>query len=143
MTALTVEQTLPGSTLGLISGLSDLLVIEIGGRRVLYALSRTENRLVELEIAPDGSLTVSGSLAVTGTFSAGRATSTGSGRINMNRNTAAPTALIPSRDRRYRKRRFLMMRPFLHQRPHFYKRGPLVEVQEGGFLLLSGRSSGR
>ena len=71
MTALTVEQTLPGSTLGLISGLSDLLVIEIGGRRVLYALSRTENRLVELEIAPDGSLTVSGSLAVTGTFSAG------------------------------------------------------------------------
>ena len=68
---LALQQVVTGPQLGLSFGLSDLLVIEIGGRTVLYGLSRTEGRLVELTVAPDGSLTVAGSLALTGAFAAG------------------------------------------------------------------------
>ena len=71
MTVLTVEQLLSGSTLGLTSGLSDLLVLEIGGRKVLYALSRTENALIELDVAADGTLSMAGSSLLTGTFALG------------------------------------------------------------------------
>ncbi|NNE79948.1 MAG: hypothetical protein HKN18_06705 [Silicimonas sp.] len=71
MTVLTVEQLLSGSTLGLTSGLSDLLVLEIGGRKVLYALSRTENALIELDVAADGTLSMAGSSLLTGTFAVG------------------------------------------------------------------------
>lgn len=71
MAVLTVEQVLSGTALSLTSGFSDILVLDIVGRRVLYALSRTENRLIELEIAADGSLSVAGSLNLQGTFPAG------------------------------------------------------------------------
>lgn len=71
MAVLTVEEILAGSTLGLTSGFSDLLRLDIGGRQVIYALSRSENLLVEIEVAADGSLAVAGSLVLTGTFPAG------------------------------------------------------------------------
>ncbi len=71
MADLSVEQTISGTTLGLVSGFGDLLVLEVGGRRVLYALSRTEGTLVELEIAGDGSLNLAGSVQLTGNFAAG------------------------------------------------------------------------
>lgn len=71
MAVLSVDQILDGASLGLTAGLADLLVLDIGGRRVLYALSRAENRLVEVDIAPDGTLSVVSSVAVAGTFPAG------------------------------------------------------------------------
>ena len=71
MAVLTFEQILSGSSLGLVSGLSDLLMLEIGGRRVLFALSRTENRLIEIEVSGTGALQVAGSLNLQGTFPAG------------------------------------------------------------------------
>jgi Ca2+-binding RTX toxin-like protein len=71
MTVLTVDQILDGPTLGLNTGLADLLVLEAGGRRILYALSRAESILVEIDIAANGSLSVAGSTSLTGTFPAG------------------------------------------------------------------------
>ena len=71
MAVLTVEQILSGSTLGLVSGLSDLLVLDIGGRTVLYGLSRTENRLVEIDVAADGTLGFVDAMSVQGVFPAG------------------------------------------------------------------------
>lgn len=71
MPALTVEQVLSGSALGLVSGLGDLLVVEFGERRVLYALSRSELRLIEVEIAADGTQSVAGAIPVAGPFAAG------------------------------------------------------------------------
>ena len=71
MTVLTVEQELSLNSVGLTSGLADLLVVEFGGRRILYALSRSENLLTEVEVAGDGTLSIVNSLALTGTFSAG------------------------------------------------------------------------
>lgn len=71
MAVLTVDQVLDGSSLGLTSGLSDLLVLDLGGKSILYALSRTENRLIQIGIASDGTLTVDASVTVQGTFPAG------------------------------------------------------------------------
>ncbi len=71
MAVLTVDQILDASDLGLSFGLSDLLVLDIGGQRKLYALSRTENLLIELTIGSDGTLVVGGSVSVQGSFSAG------------------------------------------------------------------------
>lgn len=71
MAVLTVEQDLSLNSLGLTSGLTDLLVLEFGGRRILYALSRSENLLIELEVATDGALSIVNSVALTGTFAAG------------------------------------------------------------------------
>ena len=71
MPDLTVGQILDGPDLGLTAGLADLLVLSIGGRQVLYALSRAENLLVEIEIAGDGTMTVVDTLSITGTFPAG------------------------------------------------------------------------
>lgn len=71
MAVFSLEEVLSGTLLGLTSGLTDLLVLEIGGRRVLYALSRTDNTLVELDIAANGSLSVAGSVSLVGSFVAG------------------------------------------------------------------------
>ncbi len=71
MAALTVDQILSGTSLGLTSGLVDLFVFETGGRRILYALNRSENRLLEIEIASNGDLSLVNSLALGGTFAAG------------------------------------------------------------------------
>lgn len=71
MPTLVVDQVLTGASLGLSSGLSDLLVVDVGGRRVLYALSRTDGQLVEIGFSGLGSLSVVTSLATTGTFAAG------------------------------------------------------------------------
>ncbi|NNL36190.1 MAG: hypothetical protein HKP35_10250 [Silicimonas sp.] len=71
MPTLVVDQVLTGTELGLSLGLSDLLVLNIGGRTVLYALSRTEGALVEVEIVSDGSLVAVGSLALNGGFAVG------------------------------------------------------------------------
>ena len=72
MADLSVEQILSGSVLGLSSGLDDLFVLSVGGRDVLYALNRAENRLFEVEIGASGALTLTGALAFGGTFAAGR-----------------------------------------------------------------------
>ncbi len=71
MPALSVAQTLSGTSLGLTSGLVDLLVVETGGRTILYALNRAEGTLIELDIAGSGSLSVAGSLTLSGSFAAG------------------------------------------------------------------------
>ncbi len=71
MAVLAVEQSHSGSALGLTTGLTDLLIAEFGGRNVLYAMSRSEKRLLELEIAPDGSLSLVSSLALVGDFASG------------------------------------------------------------------------
>lgn len=71
MAVLAVDQVLTGAALGLSYGLSDLLVLDIGGRRVLYALSRTEGALVEIEVTGDGTLSAVGSLTLAGTFAVG------------------------------------------------------------------------
>lgn len=71
MAALTVAQILSGRSLGLVSGLDDLLVTDIGGRRVIYGLNRAENRLIELSVGPGGALSLEGSLVFAGTIAAG------------------------------------------------------------------------
>ncbi|NNE88969.1 MAG: hypothetical protein HKN27_12910 [Silicimonas sp.] len=71
MAVLLVEQELSLDPAGLTSGLADLLVVDIAGRTVLYALSRSENVLFELDLSSDGTLSIANSLALTGTFTAG------------------------------------------------------------------------
>lgn len=71
MPALTVDQIMSDIVLGLASGLDDLLVLELNGRRVLYGVSRAESRLVEIEVASDGQLSLSGSLNLSGSVLVG------------------------------------------------------------------------
>lgn len=71
MPTLAVEQVLSGASLGLESGLVDILVFEAGGRRILFALSRTENLLIEVEIASDGTLDAVDEMSILGLFAAG------------------------------------------------------------------------
>lgn len=71
MAVLSVEQVLSGTTLGLTSGLSDLLILEFSGRTVIYALGRVDGVLHEIELASDGSLMPVASLALAGDFAAG------------------------------------------------------------------------
>jgi Ca2+-binding RTX toxin-like protein len=71
MAVLTVEQELLLDTALLTSGLVDLLLTPIGGRTVLYALSRADGLLFELDVANDGTVTVVNTLALSGTFIAG------------------------------------------------------------------------
>lgn len=71
MAVLLVEQELSLSPAGLTSGLTDLHVATIGGRRVLYALSRSENTLIEVEMTSDGTLSIVNSLSLNGSFLSG------------------------------------------------------------------------
>ena len=71
MAGLSVEQVLSGGALGLTSGLSDLLILDIGGRRVLYALGRVDGVLHEIEVGSDGTLTPVSTVSLTGSFAAG------------------------------------------------------------------------
>lgn len=71
MPELVVDQVLTGAELGLDWGLSDILVADIGGRQVLYALGRTDGKLAEVEVAADGTLVPVATLSLSGTFSAG------------------------------------------------------------------------
>lgn len=71
MAVLLVEQDLSLGSTGLTSGLVDLLVADFGGTSVLYALSRSDNLLIKLELATDGMLSIARSLALPGTFVAG------------------------------------------------------------------------
>ncbi|MEK6216396.1 MAG: hypothetical protein N2B03_04165, partial [Boseongicola sp.] len=71
MPQLSVNQVLSGTDLGLIWGLTDLLVMEVGGRTVIYALSRTDGALAEVTIGSDGTLTPVGTLTLSGGFSVG------------------------------------------------------------------------
>ncbi len=68
---LAVDQVLSGSELGLSVGISDLAVLEIGGRTVLYALGRSDNAVAEVTVNADGTLTPVGTLALTGYFTVG------------------------------------------------------------------------
>ncbi len=78
MPQLTVNQVLSGTDLGLTWGLTDLLVLEIGGRTVLYALGRTDGALAEVTIGADGTLTPVGTLSLSGGFSVGSIPALGS-----------------------------------------------------------------
>ncbi len=78
MPQLTVNQVLTGTDLGLIWGLTDLFVLDVGGRTVLYALSRTDGALAEISVAGDGTLSPEGTLALSGGFSVGSIPSLGS-----------------------------------------------------------------
>lgn len=71
MTGLSVTQVLTGGTLGLSSGIDDILVVEVGGRRVLYALNRAESTVIELSSSPEGNLSIANSLSLVGPLSAG------------------------------------------------------------------------
>ena len=73
MPQLIVSQVVESGELGLDWGLSDLLFAEIGGRKILYAVSRTEGTLIELEMSSDGTVLVSRSLAIDGPFEVGSA----------------------------------------------------------------------
>ena len=65
MPTLVVDQVLSGASLGLSFGLADLLVVDFGGQRILYGLSRTENKLVRIDIAANGDLSFSGHIVST------------------------------------------------------------------------------
>ena len=71
MPELVVDQVLTGADLGFNWGLSDLLFAEVGGRSVLYALSRADGALTELSVASDGSLSVATTLSLSGAFEVG------------------------------------------------------------------------
>ncbi|AZQ65711.1 hypothetical protein EF888_00325 [Silicimonas algicola] len=71
MAALQLTDVVTGNSLGLDYGFSDILATTIDGRRVLYALSRTEATLVEVGIGADGHLGIANTLALSGTFAAG------------------------------------------------------------------------
>lgn len=68
---LIVNQMISGGVLGLEWGISDLLFAEIGGRRIVYVLSRTDQMLVELEMASDGTVLVVQDQALQGPFEVG------------------------------------------------------------------------
>ncbi len=68
---LIVNQTISAGELGLDWGISDLLFAEISGRRIVYVLSRSDQTLVELEIAPDGTVSVVQDLELQGSFEVG------------------------------------------------------------------------
>ena len=71
MPQLIVNQMVSAGMLGLDWGVSDLLFAEIGGRRLVYVLSRTDQSLVELEMTPDGTVSVVRDLALQGPFEVG------------------------------------------------------------------------
>ena len=71
MPQLIVNQTISAGVLGLDWGISDLLFAEIGGRRLVYVLSRTDQALVELEMAPDGTVSFVQALELLGPFQVG------------------------------------------------------------------------
>ena len=96
MTVLSVAEILSGPVLGLSSGLDDLLVLDIGGRRVVYALSRAENRLVELSVATDGTLSVAGARGFSGTVPAGTEARLGHGVFASGAQFLAISGLSPA-----------------------------------------------
>jgi hypothetical protein len=65
---LIVNQVLSGNSLGLIWGLTDLLILEVGGRTVIYALSRTDGAMAEVTVSSDGTLIPVGTLTLSGSF---------------------------------------------------------------------------
>ena len=71
MPVLVVDQVLTGADLGLDWGPSDLLYADIGGRTVLYVLSRTDGALSEATVSASGLLTPVQSIAVSGSFVVG------------------------------------------------------------------------
>lgn len=71
MPTLSVDQVLTGGEIGLSFGLADLLILDVGGRSVLYALSRIEGTMIEIDIAMDGTLSLADSLSLAGSFVAG------------------------------------------------------------------------
>ena len=71
MPTLSVEQVVSGTALGLDYGLSDLLVLDYGGQNMLFALSRSEGRLIALDISTGGTLSVLEEMTLSGTFAAG------------------------------------------------------------------------
>ncbi|MEL7202556.1 MAG: hypothetical protein AAGL19_00210 [Pseudomonadota bacterium] len=71
MPEFTVAENLNDVALGLSSGLNDLLVLDIGGNRILYALNRAENKLLQLTVSGLGQLSLSDTLQFSGTIPAG------------------------------------------------------------------------
>ena len=71
MPVLSVAEILPGATLGLFSGIDDILVLDFNGTRVLYALNRAENRVLEVSLSATGQMTFADSLQFAGTVAAG------------------------------------------------------------------------
>ncbi len=71
MAVLSVAQVLSGSPLALTSGIDDVLVVDIAGSPVLYALNRAENRLLELSISGTGQVSLVNSVQFAGTTAAG------------------------------------------------------------------------
>lgn len=77
MTEMTVAQFLSGSTLGLSTGLNDLLRLQIGDRSMLYGLSPAERRLVAIRADDDGAMQLIDTLELHGAFSSGDSPSLG------------------------------------------------------------------
>ncbi|MBT8458203.1 MAG: hypothetical protein KJN60_00865, partial [Boseongicola sp.] len=71
MSQLVVDQIVSGEVLGLDWGLSDLLYVEVGGRRLIYGLSRTDEKLVAVEMASNGTVSVVDEMALNGPFEVG------------------------------------------------------------------------
>lgn len=71
MTTLTMNQVLSGADLGLDWGLTDLLLVELSGRKILYGLSRVDGTLIELTVQPSGDITFEDSLSLNGSFQVG------------------------------------------------------------------------
>lgn len=72
MIDLSLAQVLDTGDLGLALGPADILLAEVGGRQVLYALARGEARVLEIELDATG-LVVEGQIDLTGTWAAGQA----------------------------------------------------------------------
>lgn len=79
MPALTVAQVLSGGALGATAPFEDLLVSEIGGTRVVYALNRAENTLVQFSSSASGDLVLGDTLQFSGTIPAGTSARLGLG----------------------------------------------------------------
>ena len=66
MPTLTLEQVMSGSDIYLDWGLSDLLMVQLSGRKVLYGLSRIDGTLVELTVDQFGAVTFEDSISLNG-----------------------------------------------------------------------------
>ncbi|MDD9979229.1 MAG: hypothetical protein OXQ30_16100 [Boseongicola sp.] len=71
MPHLVVDQVLTGPDIGLSFGMNDLLIVEIGGRTVLYGLAKADGEIVELTINGDGTLTLANQFDLAGSFVVG------------------------------------------------------------------------
>ena len=96
MPTLTLEQVMSGSDIYLDWGLSDLLMVELSGRKVLYGLSRIDGTLVELTVDQFGAVTFEDSISLNGSFQVGMVPSLAwiDGRILLSAKSAEDQHLV-------------------------------------------------